>query len=122
MTTLHYTESLVVESCCDCGIKFAMPGDFIAEKRKNHSAFCCPSGHSMSYRGESDADRLKKAIAAREAAELAAAKAENAAATAQAKLRRMKKRVEHGVCPHCTRVIKDMARHIACKHPEVLQS
>ncbi len=121
MTTLNYTNTLSVVNCCKCFIDFAMPAEFVARRKNDHETWYCPAGHAQSWTGKSDADKLKDEQAARFAAERAQREAEDAAAKAQAKLSKLKHRVDRGVCPHCTRTFKNMAKHIACKHPGVLK-
>lgn len=115
-------------SCCVCGIIFAVPAEFLAERRKNKNEnLYCPNGHTLSFR-ESEADRLKRQLeaekSARERAEREAqderqrakrldTKAKKLAAT----IKRNEKRVGNGVCPCCNRTFQQLARHMATKHP-----
>ncbi len=121
MTNITFIDSLEVEICPTCAMRFAMPGDFKTRRRNDHVEFHCPAGHPQWYTGKSDADKLKDEQTLRFAAERAKRDAEDVAAKAQSKLSKLKRRVDRGVCPHCTRTFKNMAKHIACKHPGVLK-
>jgi hypothetical protein len=68
---------LMTETCCQCGMLFAVPSDFQNRRRVDHSTFYCPSGHSQAYLAKShieiakeerdravkEADRLKSCVA-----------------------------------------------------------
>ena len=54
-----YTEiKFYVETCCNCGIPFAVSEEFNAECRRKGKLFFCPNGHSQSY-GKSEADKIR---------------------------------------------------------------
>jgi hypothetical protein len=135
-TVLNYTERLVVEDCCQCGVHFALPEDLRARCLKDHSkSFFCPNGHSMTYTGKTDEAKAKEAQvrAEREAAHLRARLDQAEAETAQTKnsLRatkaaatRARNRIEKGVCPHpkCHRHFENVQRHIARCHPDFAEA
>lgn len=131
MATLTYTEKLYVQSCCTCSIKFAVPADFDEERRTDHKSFWCPAGHSQSYTGKTEAQKLRDRLEAeeRKAASLLAqrdqaiAEADHQAAVARGykgALAKTKKRIGRGVCPCCNRHFADVERHMASKHPELV--
>lgn len=127
-------QTLVVETCCNCHMQFAMPSELkarlLAERNGGKSkAFFCPAGHPQWYVGESDAeqlrrerDRLKQNEAwlenqnkrAREEAEHQRHRANGF----KGALVKTKKRVAGGVCPCCNRHFTALERHMANKHPE----
>jgi hypothetical protein len=51
MTTLQYTGTLVIETCCDCNMKFGMDRQFYEEARDMgpKKPFYCPAGHEQWY-------------------------------------------------------------------------
>jgi hypothetical protein len=111
-----------VYECAECGIPFGLSGDFVRRKREDHASWYCPRGHPQSFKGESEAERLRKLLADANAnatklaqraldAELAEQKAETAR-------RKLEKRVRAGVCPCCSRSFVNLKRHMATKHPE----
>ena len=68
---LNFQTALYVSECCSCGMTFGVPSDFDVRRRRDGKSFYCPNGHSQSYRGESDAAKIKRLE--REAAEERAA-------------------------------------------------
>ena len=115
--------TLDVETCCNCGIAFAMPDYLMKRRRADGNSFYCPNGHQQHY-GTSEADRLRKKLEEQtRTATLMAARALAAELSKQkltAKLKSIKKRVAASVCPCCNRTFTNsrMERHIKAKHPE----
>lgn len=114
--------------CGNCGIAYAVPETWRMEKKRNRSTWYCPNGHPRVY-NKSEADRLRAKLdeqireTTRQAERAAAAeRAEQAAVTREQKvvkeLRRVRKRVEAGVCLCCNRTFQNLARHMATKHAE----
>lgn len=126
--------TLVVVSCCVCGVTYAIPKSFDDSALKyrgdqpNGWSICCPFGHTWHYVGQTDEERLRaqlresRARSGRLAADLDQTKASlrgtraNAARTRK-ELSRTKERVAAGVCPCCNRTFKQLARHMATRHP-----
>jgi ribosomal protein L37AE/L43A len=127
-------------TCVKCGIAFAVPKDWLAERRHDGTYFYCPNGHPMAFRAErakmqAELSRLKQSLAQRDdelkaeqqRARLARVEADEAWARAEdeekrhaatkAKAKQAAKRVHAGVCPHCNRRFAGLARHMAMKHP-----
>lgn len=108
--------------CCVCGVEFAMPAQLYQARLDNHNQFFCPNGHPQSFIGKTEAQKLKEQLAAentrRVTAENEAAYQRNIAERATKNLARLQKRVKHGVCPCCKRTVKQLAQHMATKHPE----
>ena len=132
--TIQVAVDLITEECCNCGVLFAMTRDFKDEKLKyrhspNRKTFYCPNGHPQFYTGETDEQKLKRELAdterslkwAREARERAEAEAKHEKARAngyKGHATRITKRAKAGVCPCCNRTFKQLADHMATKHPE----
>jgi hypothetical protein len=125
-------ETLANETCCSCGIAFAVPVDFQRRRLADHEWFYCPSGHKQHYEGKSEVDRLKDQLEAerqrtaraeesRRWAETAAKGARIAEGRAKAAKKRLEHRVNCGVCPHCQRTFSALARHIKTQHPQVVK-
>lgn len=53
---------LVIESCINCGIVFAIPEDFREKIIKSHKTFYCPNGHTMYYPGKTKEEVLSNAL------------------------------------------------------------
>jgi Zn finger protein HypA/HybF involved in hydrogenase expression len=107
--------------CCNCGVLFAISNELQDNFRKTKKSFYCPNGHSQSYT-ENEADRLRRQLEAAqrdvEWQKNRAATAERRATKAERAHRVLKRRVNHGVCPHCSRTVSQLARHIKSKHPD----
>lgn len=122
MTTLNYTEQLVVEHCCSCGMAFAMPADYESRRRDDHRNFYCPAGHSQYYTGKSEAEKqrdradwLERQLANRDE-DLRATRASLIAT--KGVLTKTRKRIAHGVCPCCKRTFANLERHMSNQHPD----
>lgn len=118
---LPVTIQLTDMTCGECGINYAVPETWRAEKQRNAGSGSCPNGHGWQYR-ESEADRVRKQLseALRTNTELAARahRAEVAEEKTAKEMRRMRKRVHAGVCPCCNRTFQNLARHMKTKHPD----
>ncbi len=122
--------TLEAETCCNCGMVFGIAADFRRRllNEKRGTSFFCPAGHSQHYAGKSEADRLRAELAAKEL-EVAAERervetwkrtadhAARSAAASRGHANRIRKRVQHGVCPCCNRTFANVARHMGTKHP-----
>jgi NMD protein affecting ribosome stability and mRNA decay len=131
--TITYESELVVETCCNCGVPFAIHRPQYDQLQESGKTFYCPAGHPQHYtRNQRLADELEKLKRELEVAQedveywnnqaeaqaLAAREARRAAGTAKASLTRLRKRVANGVCPCCNRQFTNLGRHMATKHPE----
>jgi len=119
---------LVTDTCCKCGIVFAVPARFQNERRRDHATFYCPSGHPLHYGAESPEEKLRRdlnrqrqnnayledeAKRQRERAEAS----ERQAAARKGVITRLKKRAAGGVCPCCNRTFSALAQHMKTQHP-----
>lgn len=114
---INYTENLVTEHCCVCGIAFAFPFDLKQTllKKKQAASFYCPNGHQQHYTGPNEAERLKAELdRERQRREMA----EREAAMEKKRADRMQKRTQAGVCTCCNRSFQNLRRHMQTKHPE----
>ncbi len=126
---LRYTEELVTENCCTCAMTFAVPSEFQKRRQDDKRAFYCPSGHSMSYLGKSEADKLRDELT-RERARLDQAKAEAERLRGRVALRerqvaarkavatKLRKRISVGKCPCCHAQFTDLKQHMQTQHPK----
>lgn len=125
--TLEYTQKLVVQACCNCGMDFGVPADFDSRRLSDKKTFFCPAGHPQSYIGKTDA-QLRREAERREANALEEARIASAAAErAQRELTKVKKaqaaavkRAKAALCPvdGCGRSFVQLKRHMDTKHPE----
>lgn len=132
MTTLEYTEQLVIEYCCVCSMAFAVPADFQRRRKEDHKTYHCPAGHGQHYYGKTEAEkqreraeRLQRQVGAREAdirTEQRRLESERRAhAATKGQLTKTKKRIANGVCPCCNRSFANLERHMAGQHPDYPQ-
>jgi hypothetical protein len=128
----------LVHVTCHCGTPFAIPRA-IYDKAKSDSrtSFHCPKGHSCYY-SESETDRQRRRAEraeqekARLEGELVAAKnradanwraAEQQgrkAKSAKTRLKNVRTRIAHGVCPCCGRTFQNLQNHMKHMHPKML--
>lgn len=126
-----FVESTILstETCCSCGILFAIPEDFQRSVRKTQERFYCPNGHGQSY-SKSEAQIVREELSREKEnrmreqrrsegleRELRSQKFKTMAERS-AKVR-LKRRIAAGVCPCCQRSFENLRRHMATKHPEV---
>lgn len=124
---------MVHEVCCNCSVAFCMTTTLRNERLEDRKLFYCPNGHAQHYTGKSqDQQRIEalelevrnkelaltSARTSREWAEKRAKGANIAAGMARGALRRTIARVHAGVCPHCNRTFRQLARHMTSKHSE----
>ncbi len=121
--------------CAKCGLTFGVSDEFKSQRRDDHAMFYCPNGHTNYYPYKSKAERIqveleneraarRKDIEAKQAAFSRALNAERERdhhwterKKTNTRLRHLKERVKHGVCPCCHRTFADVARHMETKHP-----
>lgn len=123
--------ALVTETCCACGVLFAITSDLKDELLKTKRIFYCPNGHQQNYMGESDRDKAVRLERELEATERRALRIESELDQANAYGARVEKarrklereqaatlrRVTNGVCTECHRTFKQVAAHMQRKHP-----
>lgn len=118
------TETMFIETCCDCGVTFAFTDGYREEKRKNGKTFYCPNGHAQHYTN-SDAEKLRNALAtvkrteenAKWWREQAQEKGRSLSAT-RGQVTRIKNRIAKGVCPCCNRSFENLHDHMETQHPD----
>jgi elongation factor P hydroxylase len=135
--TIVVEQKLVTQECCyaGCGVLFAMTEDFDRARREDHRWWYCPNGHQQQYSGKTEAEKLKEQLAEerrqRQRAEQNIAYWQDEASEHREKAEherrrangykghatRISKRVKNGVCICCNRTFKDLAAHMATKHP-----
>lgn len=122
MAVLQFKQDVTIDvfDCASCGMHFGVPADYIERRREDHRGFYCPAGHSNAFKGETDADRLRKMLNEANARNTKLAdewgKAVVKADKAEAERARLMKRVKAGVCTCCNRTFQNLARHMATKH------
>lgn len=123
--TFQSTLNIEVEDCIHCGVRFGIPADLRASRKRDKKSFYCPNGHPMVYTGQSDADRIQQLNGQldqertrRQQAEERIEHESRQRRRVQTRLNNVQKRIKSGVCPCCNRTFKQLAAHMANKHPE----
>ena len=115
-------------TCCNCGIIFGVPDQWLSSRRDDKRTFYCPNGHGQSFT-ESEADRLRRE---RDRLQQQIAQkddeikwqrehrqaAERRVTAAKGQITRLKKRAKGGICPCCKRTFQNMAEHMKTQHPD----
>lgn len=123
--TMTATYTLVDCPRAGCGMTFGVPKTFEHNRRDDHTTFYCPNGHPMSFRQDSEAEKLRRENArlTRDRDWYAAEqkKEMRRAAAARGQVTKMRNRIANGVCPApgCKRSgFVDVAHHLATCHPD----
>lgn len=127
-TSIEITVKIVADTCAECGVVFGLEAGYQRQRRDDHQSFYCPNGHSLSYAGKSEAERLKEDLKRRDSAlawerdrrqgeQRRADHAERRLSATKGVVTKMRKRVGAGVCPCCNRHFTALERHMATKHP-----
>ena len=59
---IEFTE----HSCCNCGVTFLITNQHNNLLRKNKKHFYCPNGHSQSYGGNTETEKLNEKLKAKQ--------------------------------------------------------
>lgn len=106
-----------------CGAPFAVPTPVYQRWRRDHTWWHCPHcGSRRHFLGKSEAQQriehldrqLNNERSRRE-------QAQRRADENSRKYKRMRHRIQHGVCPDCNRTFQNLARHMTTEHPEIDQ-
>lgn len=120
-----------VHNCSECGVLYALEGQYDTRKSSESGRWCCPNGHWQMY-SESALQRSEKAAKrAQELLEMERERNRNLhdqkdridrqRAAAWGQVTKLKRRAAHGVCPCCNRTFKQLAAHMKDKHPEFIE-
>jgi phosphoglycerate-specific signal transduction histidine kinase len=127
-TAIRLADMLIVEECCNCHVRFAMP-EGLSDRAQGDSQiwFWCPNGHKQHYT-EGELQRAQRDL--REAQQRAtrnrewaqsererANRVERSRTALRGALTRVRNRIATGVCPCCRRSFGNLARHMATQHP-----
>lgn len=123
---------LVTETCCrsDCGILFAVPADWQARRRRDHTSFYCPNGHPQSYTAKTESEQLRDELERtkrslgwetdrRKRAEEGAMNLARSRSALRGQVTRLKNKAKAGECAFCHEQFPNVADHVAEAHPDV---
>ncbi len=123
MTTKHriFETTITYVECYRCGIPIAMtPQQERLFRTYSKETFYCVLGHGQVFR-EGEVDQLKKQLRdAQDRTTQAQTQRDNYIALLdleEKKRRKLEKRIQNGVCPHCHRTFANLRRHMAGRHP-----
>lgn len=125
------TLTIVGMTCGSCGMAFGLEQSFHQKVRYDGGFFYCPKGCHIHF-SDTEETRLKRKLEhsesgrrhAEDDAKLWSDKARGQASRAMRFKNdrdRTLARVQAGVCPHCNRTFKNLARHMKTKHPKVMK-
>lgn len=104
--------------CGECGGAYAIAEPFRARCQEAGKFWTCPYCKTVWGFGKGEIDKERERLAEERERHRTTLARLNEANIEKAALERKLKRVNRGVCPHCTRTFANVARHIKCKHPE----
>ncbi len=124
-TVREYAGRLTVVRCW-CGIQHAIPESLHNEQIRKKDiggelSVYCPVGHTYIAAGETEADKLRKQLTAKQARleriQADRDRQKNKLTATKGVVTRLKKRVGNGVCPCCNRHFANLYRHMNGQHP-----
>ncbi len=122
MTAILVDTTLTTIDCGECGGTYAIQERYRAQKQQAGGTWNCPYCKTSWGFVLSENEKLKKRLAAAQAAHdqtKAALDDTKRSLTAQkAATTRFKNRVQKGTCPCCDTNFEDLASHMASEHPE----
>ena len=117
--TRIYDQTVVFLACYTCGLPVAITRSQMQQYDEHGASMYCAMGH-QTVRRESDNALLEKKL---RQAQDSLARVETDKVNLRGLLdaeekraRKLLKRIEAGVCPHCHRTFQNVARHVGNKH------
>ena len=120
MKTVFVGVTLKTETCCNCGVPFAMPDYMMRRLKDEGGTFYCPNGHAQHYTRPT-VKVLREQLESRD--ELLYRErsrhnhTKNRLRATKAAHTRTKNRIKKGVCPCCNRYFENLHQHMETKHP-----
>lgn len=106
--------------CPLCGIYFAIPASRYRHLQELGGNFWCPNGHQLHF-GDNRADRLERTVKSLSERLANSFDELDRQRLVTKRIRQTqeknRRRINAGVCPHCRRSFRALARHIKTKHP-----
>lgn len=131
-TQLVTSTTFVAQTCCVCGVMFALNRDHYNGLRDTRKNFYCPNGHSLEFKGKSLDEQLAEEkrrveqlrrsldLADRTEAEIRRQlkQRDRSLAATRGQVTKLRKRAQAGLCPYCSRHFEALERHICDKHKD----
>jgi hypothetical protein len=120
----------VVETCCNCGVEFAMTQRLYQECQDGgpNRSFYCPNGHGQHYRKSTEQKLREELASAKQSLKWAQDSTRRAEQDAEhfkrsrdaykGQTTKLKKQAIAGKCPCCERKFPRLAEHMAKEHPD----
>lgn len=112
-TIVSRTITLVIESCINCGVVFALDAEFREQLKESHRTWYCPNGHAMRFLAENEKERLARQL---KLANDDKNRLGEMLRQKEVELSKLNTRIANGVCLHCRRNFTNLRRHMASKH------
>lgn len=114
---------MVIESCIECNVKFAITKEMYNVRQNDGQSFFCPNGHSQYYTRKKTLEKEMEALKLSMQSDIAywrdrARGEEKEVIKYKKNLTRIKNRVKNGVCPCCNRTFVNLNEHMKTKHPK----
>jgi DNA-binding XRE family transcriptional regulator len=112
---------LSTETCCNCGMVFAMTSDFMRRRRDDRSAFYCPAGHQQYYQADQlsklrdEVERKDRELVEKNVQLCDVKSRLSSVSRAHTKMRT---RIVNGVCPCCNRTFQNLMQHMRTEHAD----
>lgn len=130
--TIALNVDLVAVDCGECGGTYAINERYNRQKQENGGTWNCPYCKVSWGYVKSEVTKLKEKLEAEyqrrmreqqkhDQTKAALKDTENQRRAEKAAKTRIKNRVASGICPCCNRTFKDLAAHMATKHPSYAQ-
>lgn len=100
--------------CGQCDVVFSITTTMYDRRREDGEIFYCPNGHPRGYTGE--LERLRNQVKTKDYALTAVREDLARERESKERIERKLKRVDHGVCPKCSRTFHNLRRHMKTKH------
>jgi DNA repair exonuclease SbcCD ATPase subunit len=114
--------TLKTTECYFCGCTFGMPKQFYDDRLNDHKGFYCPNGHCQHFIGKTEAEKLRDELRDVRVRNMELYEerdaAERSRRATKGQLTKLRKRIDNGVCPYCSRHFSNVQKHIATKHKE----
>jgi DNA-binding XRE family transcriptional regulator len=109
-----------VVTCCNCHMAFGMPDAFYDKRRADRRIFTCPAGHEQHFTGPTEESKLRDEVVRQrsvlEAAQARATRLQHERDVVSKAHRRMRERIQNGVCPCCNRTFQNLLQHMTSEH------
>lgn len=116
------TTTFEPQVCGSCGVQFALTETMFKKLKRNKKFFYCVNGCYIHFYGESEEERLGKALTYERARvsqkQEQLQQVNRSRAALKGQVTKIKRRIGRGICPCCSRTFVNLGRHMSLKHPD----